>query len=195
MRFLSQLPAACLIGLSLSMDAFAVAIGNGIHQTGATLRHALITAAFFGLFQGGMPLLGWCLGSAFVDLIDPFDHWIAFGLLVLIGVNMILDACREPDPAEAPAAPFRFRTLLMTSTATSVDALAVGVSFSMMGIHSLLAVAWRAGIILTVTFVMGLAGFYLGRWFGVLRQRPAGIAGGLVLIGIGGKILLEALLR
>jgi putative Mn2+ efflux pump MntP len=195
-----------LIGLSLSMDAFAISVGSGISIKGLKPYHALRASFFFGIFQFVMPVAGWYLGYSFASYIKNFDHWVAFGLLAFIGGKMVIEALREgKEKKEADTnsitvtedrdgksnSDIRSISCLLTlSIATSVDALAVGLSFSLLGQD-----IWvpAAGIGL-VTFLVCMTGFEAGRRIGPLLEKGAEIAGGLVLIGIGIKILLEHLL-
>lgn len=181
-----------LIAVGLAMDAFAVSITNGIKQSSSRFRHALISALSFGIFQGVMPLLGWLLGIGFSDKIQAIDHWVAFGLLLFIGTRMIYEAF-EDAPCDTGHECFHFKTLLLMSVATSIDALAVGVSFSMAGISTLYQIIWASGTIAAVTAVICTAGFYIGRFFGCVGKKGAETAGGAVLILMGLKILIEHL--
>jgi putative Mn2+ efflux pump MntP len=184
-----------LIGLSLSMDAFAVSVGSGISIRDLKLFHALRGAFFFGLFQFIMPVAGWYLGRSIFSLIEDYDHWIAFVLLALIGGKMIKESFDiKLSPREAAggagkaAADIRsLGTLFVLTVATSIDALAVGISYSVLDRD-----IWSAaGLIGGITFAVCLAGFELGRRIGLLFEKTAQITGGLILIGIGVKILLE----
>jgi putative Mn2+ efflux pump MntP len=194
-NFIGEYLPAVLIGVSLSMDAFAVSVGSGVSIPGLKFFHALRASFFFGLFQFLMPVAGWLLGNSFASLIGNFDHWVVFGLLSLIGGKMILESLKAgkaaPGQAAGPGAGIRnIWTLLSISLATSIDALAVGVSFSLLdqGI-------WRNALIIGgVTFCCCLAGFEFGRRLGRLFERWAGVAGGVVLIGVGARVLLEHLL-
>lgn len=186
-----------LIGVGLSMDAFAVAICKGLGMKRINWQHALIIALFFGGFQALMPLVGWALGTQFASLITPIDHWVAFGLLVFIGGKMLRDALRgdvecdcENGVCAAGEQRLDYRELLMMAIATSIDALAVGVTFAFLGVSIWLAIA----IIGVTTFVLSFAGVVIGNQFGSRFEKPATIAGGVVLILIGLKILLEGLL-
>ena len=173
-----------LIGVSLAMDAFAVSVTNGMTQTRSRFPHALATAASFGLFQGIMPFLGWALGK--------IDHWIAFGLLAFIGIHMIVEAVRGNECQKGETA-FSVRTLLVLSLATSIDALAVGVSFALTGTATLGGILFNCAVIAGVTLVLCLIGFYIGRRFGCLFKNKAEIAGGCILTLMGIKILIEHL--
>jgi putative Mn2+ efflux pump MntP len=183
-----------LLGLSLSMDAFAVSVSSGVSIPGLKPFYAIRASFSFGLFQFVMPLAGWYLGSAFAGYINAVDHWIAFGLLALIGGKELWGALSE----KAAATPEKSRadirslpTLLNLSVATSIDALAVGISLSIMGQN----IWFGAAIIGGITFVVCLSGFEFGRRLGGIFKKSARIAGGVILIGIGIKILLEHLLR
>ncbi|GHU93341.1 putative manganese efflux pump MntP [Spirochaetia bacterium] len=193
-----------LIGVSLSMDAFAISVSSGISIPGLRPFYALRSSFFFGLFQFIMPVAGWFLGSTFAGYIDAFDHWVVFALLAFIGGKMALESLRLKDEGEkdegGKAAESgrteknndirNMGTLLTLSAATSIDALAVGVSFSLLK----QGVWLNAGIIGAVTLLICLAGFEFGRRLGRLFEKWAGLAGGLMLIGIGTKILIEHLI-
>ncbi len=192
-----------LIAVGLSMDAFAVSVSNGIIIKDLKISHALKVALYFGVFQALMPLAGWLAGSQFKDYIVNIDHWIAFGLLTLIGGKMIREAFGEADDGAesvedmcevaistqgtACENPLRMGRLLVLAVATSIDALAVGVSFAFLRV----SIVWSAVIIGLITFVICYAGVYIGNKFGGLLKKKAEIVGGLILIGIGLKILLE----
>lgn len=181
-----------LIGVGLSMDAFAAAICGGLRMRKHILKRALVIALFFGGFQALMPLLGYALGSQFADAIDAFDHWIAFGLLLVIGGKMIAEAVREADQpsrdAEPPDAPLDLKELGLMAVATSIDALAVGVSFAFLEVDIRMA----APLIGCTTFLIALGGVYIGHAFGARFRAQAEILGGAILILIGLKILLNA---
>jgi len=175
-----------LIGLSLSLDAFAVSISAGVSIKDLKTFHAVRACLFFGFFQFAMPVAGWYLGTAFAVYIRAFDHWIAFGLLAFVGGKMIWETFHDSDSAaDIRALP----CLLTLSIATSIDALAVGLSFSILGQGIWLSAALIGGI----TFAVCLIGFEFGRRIGALLKKWAGVAGGLILIGIGVKILMEHL--
>ena len=159
-----------LIAVGLSMDAFAVSVCKGLCMKRLDMRQALVIALFFGGFQGLMPLLGWALGTQFERYITPVDHWIAFGLLALIGGKML-------------------RELVMLAIATSIDALAVGITFAFLRVD----IALSVGLIGVTTFVLALVGVAVGHRFGARYEKAAAIAGGVVLVLIGTKILLEHL--
>jgi putative Mn2+ efflux pump MntP len=184
--------AVLFIALSLSMDAFAVSVSSGVGIRDLKFFHALRASFFFGLFQFLMPLAGWCLGSVFTSYIEAFDHWIAFGLLAFIGGKMLVEALRRgPDrTGKTAAGDIRgLKTLLILSVATSIDALAAGISLSIMGSGVWLSAAIIGG----VTFLVCLCGFEFGRRVGLVLEKWAQTAGGLILIGIGVKILVQHL--
>ncbi len=174
------------------MDAFAVSISSGCGMQNPRSEHILVIALSFGLFQAIMPIIGWYTGSLFSHLILGFDHWIAFGLLAAIGVHMIYDAAQSPkdcpDPDENPKhlihKPLR---LLMLSVATSIDALAVGLSFSFAG-YSIFPAVFLIG---AITFFLSAVGVKAGSTLYVLLEDKVEIVGGLILIAIGTNILLQ----
>lgn len=175
-----------LIAVGLSMDAFAVAICKGLSLKRMNYKIAFITAAFFGGFQALMPLLGFLLGTQFAEYITSFDHWIAFVLLSIIGINMIKESsCR----VEAAGDCFNLKNMLVLSLSTSIDALAIGVTFSFLRVNIIPAVS----LIGTTTFVFSFLGVMLGNVFGARFKSKAEFTGGIILIGMGLKILLEHL--
>lgn len=176
-----------LIAVGLSMDAFAVAVCKGLSVKQLKLRHALLTGLYFGLFQALMPLAGYALGTQFQEFITDIDHWIAFVLLCLIGINMIREACSKET--EVLNDSFRFAVMLPLALATSIDALAVGVTFSFLQVNILPAVLF-IGII---TFGLSAVGVKIGHVFGTKYKSFSEFLGGLVLIAMGIKILLEHL--
>ena len=176
-----------LIALSLAMDAFAVSISTGIAVPGFGPRQAARIGLWCGAFQFAMPLMGWALGSSVSAYIEAVDHWIAFGLLALIGGNMIREALFGGE--EEAVTDLSVRRLFLLALATSIDALAVGVSLAFVKVDILLA----AGVIGAVAFLLAMLGGLLGRRLGQLFQRRATLLGGLVLVFIGGKILAEHL--
>lgn len=181
-----------LIGVGLSMDAFAVSICQGLSMTKIKWGHALTVGLYFGGFQALMPFTGWMLGSQFAGRIQQYDHWVAFVLLVLIGGNMIREALSgEEDEAEDAAigAGLDHKKLFLMAIATSIDALAVGVTFAFLDIAILPAI----GIIGTTTFFISVAGVAVGCWFGARYKKRAEITGGIILVLLGVKILLEHL--
>lgn len=176
-----------VLAVGLSMDAFAVSICKGLSIQKLKLRHAFIVGAWFGVFQAMMPAAGYLLGSAFADMIVAVDHWIAFALLAFIGGNMIREAFgkgeEECDPSLGPV------TMLLLAVATSIDALAVGVTFAFLRVDVVLAVT----LIGLCTFVISTMGVKIGNVFGVRYKARAELMGGIVLILIGIKILLDHL--
>lgn len=174
-------------GIALSMDAFAVSIGKGLSVQRVKAKHSLICGAWFGGFQALMPLLGFLLASSFAEYIKQYDHWIAFALLFLIGVNMLREAFSKEEK-EADAS-FSVKTMLLLAVATSIDALATGVSFAVTDTNIWLAVS----IIGVTTFLFSAAGVKVGSIFGRKYQSKAEFLGGVILILIGVKILIEHL--
>jgi putative Mn2+ efflux pump MntP len=172
------------------MDAFAVSVSSGISIRDLKWFHVLRASLFFGLFQFLMPIGGWFLGKTFISLISAYDHWIVFGILTFIGGKMIKEALSPKKGAspQASAGDIRNLGILLTLTiATSIDALAVGLSFSILSQQ-----IWGpAALIGGITFLVCLIGFEFGRRIGLIFEKGAQIAGGLILIGIGLKILLE----
>ena len=181
-----------LIGVGLSMDAFAAAICQGLSMTRIKWGHALTVGLYFGGFQALMPFTGWMLGSQFADRIQQYDHWIAFILLVLIGGNMIREALSgdEEDAAQAETdLRLDHKKLFLMASATSIDALAIGVTFAFLETAILPAI----GIIGCTTFCISVAGVAVGCWFGARYKKRAEITGGAILVLLGIKILLEHL--
>ena len=180
-----------LFGVGLSMDAFAVAICKGLAMKQVNKKQMFIIALFFGGFQALMPLIGFMLGSAFADKIVAFDHWIAFILLLYIGGKMLIDAIKEwkdVDKVEVMDPPLDIKELTLMAIATSIDALACGVTFSFNENFNIL----RAVIIIGLTtFVISSGGVYVGNIFGGKYKAKAQLAGGCILIFLGVKILLE----
>ena len=189
------------IAVSLAMDAFAVSVTNGVTARNFTWKKALLAAFCFGLFQAAMPLIGWLLGSGAYSLIASFDHWIAFALLALIGGKMIVDtvrAIRHPD-AETDGMLLNGKMILMQGVATSIDALAIGISFAALGFDRLFSLAtvniWSACLLIgLVAFVLSAMGGLLGKRIGRFFQNKAGLVGGIILLLIGIKILIEHLM-
>lgn len=176
------------IGIALSMDAFSVSICKGLATKKFSLKTAVICGLWFGGFQALMPIIGYFLGAQFENLIVAIDHWIAFGLLLLIGANMIREAVKgeESESADSTTA---FKTMFMLAVATSIDALAVGVSFAFLQVN-----IWISVLIIGVTtFVFSFGGVAIGNFFGARYSKPAEITGGVILILLGTKILLEHL--
>lgn len=180
-----------LIAVGLSMDAFAVAVCKGLAMKGKVNRgHALTIALFFGGFQALMPLIGWALGRQFEGYITRIDHWVAFVLLAVIGGKMVWEALREGEACPAEAAErLDLKELTVLALATSIDALAVGITFAFLKADIALSVT----LIGLTTFLLSLAGVCIGHTFGARFKQKAEIAGGAILILIGLKILLEHL--
>ena len=176
-----------LIGVGLSMDAFAVAVCQGLCMPKLNLRYAAVIALFFGGFQALMPALGYLLGSQFESMITQIDHWIAFVLLGIIGSSMIKES-RE-DEEEEVSASFDVKTMLALAGATSIDALAVGVTFAFLHVN----IVWAVTFIGCTTFVLSAIGVKAGNVFGMKYKSRAELAGGVILILMGIKILLEHL--
>jgi len=184
-----------LLALALSMDAFAVSVASGICVSNLSFRHALRASLSFGAFQFAMPVAGWLLGSTFRAYIQGFDHYIALALLAFVGGKMIKESFEAKDPAscsdeEKAKSDIRdFKTLMLLSVATSIDALAVGLYYSVLGSPIL----GPAAVIGAVTFALCLAGTEFGKRIGARFERWAELAGGIVLIGLGIKIFVEHL--
>ena len=177
-----------LIAVGLSMDAFSVSICKGLTTKKFSWRMALICGLWFGLFQALMPIIGYFLGAQFQELIEAYDHWIAFGLLALIGANMIREALSKKEEESTNGA-LDVKTMFLLAIATSIDALAVGVSFACIQVELWSSVA----VIGLTTFLFSVLGVKIGNVFGSRYEKSAGIVGGIILILIGLKILLEHL--
>jgi putative Mn2+ efflux pump MntP len=177
-----------LIALGVSADAFAVALGKGLHMRRLNYRTAILIAVTFAVFQAGMPLLGWFLGNQLEDYITEIDHWIAFGLLALIGGKMLWDAFTGGEDKEEDDR-LKVRELLLLAVATSVDALAVGISFAFLAVPIVSSVI----VIGLTTLVLTFAGVLIGHRAGLKFRGPAEIVGGGILILIGTGILFEHL--
>lgn len=183
-----------LTAVGLAMDAFAVSICKGLGMRKMRYGQAVVIGLYFGVFQALMPLIGWLLGTSFSRYIQAFDHWIAFVLLAFIGGKMLWDVFHEEDEAETAQkldAKLDHRELFMLAIATSIDALAVGIAFACLDVE-----IWSSvSIIGIVTFVISFCGVWIGNRFGGRFEKKAGIAGGIVLMGIGVKILLDHLIH
>ena len=175
-----------LVAVSLSMDAFAVSVCKGLSVKKLRPRHCATAGLYFGGFQALMPLLGWLLGRQFESLIKSIDHWIAFVLLALIGANMIREALGDEEDVNDS---FSFKTMLPLAVATSIDALAVGVTFAFLEVRILPAVSFIG----VVTFLLSALGVKIGSIFGTKYKSKAELTGGVILILLGLKILLEHL--
>jgi putative Mn2+ efflux pump MntP len=181
-----------LIAVGLSMDAFAVSVCKGLGMKRINFKVAVVLALFFGGFQALMPVIGWALGSQFLWLISPIDHWIAFILLAIIGGKMLWVAFHDDEDDSDDSSDANVIDLgeyLMLAIATSIDALAMGISFAALSVNIVAA----ASFIGVITFVLTVAGVAVGHFFGVRYEKPATIVGGVVLILIGLKVLLEHL--
>lgn len=181
-----QITELFILAVGLSMDAFAVSICKGLSLGKIKLKHMCIAGLWFGGFQALMPTLGYFLGSFFADMIAQYDHWFAFVLLVFIGGNMIREAFGTTEELDASMS---IPSMLLLAIATSIDALAVGVSFAFLQVDILQA----ASLIGVTTFVFSAAGIKIGSLFGAKYQSKAELAGGIILILIGIKILLDGL--
>ncbi len=180
-----------LLALGLSMDAFAVSVCKGLAMKKATVKAGVLCGAWFGGFQAVMPLLGFFLGKLFAGAIEAFDHWVAFGLLALIGINMLRDVfSKECDCCEEQDADLSAKTMFIMAVATSIDAMAVGISLAMTGNVNIYLAVLLIGVI---TFALSALGVKIGNIFGSRFEKKAQFAGGVILILLGVKILLEHL--
>ena len=178
-----------LIAIGLSMDAFSVSICKGLTTKRFSWRMALVCGLWFGGFQALMPIIGYFLGTQFQELIESYDHWIAFGLLFLIGTNMIREAVWGGKDEKADNSSLDFKTMFLLAVATSIDALAVGVSFACIQVK-----LWSSVLVIGITtFLFSVLGVKIGNVFGRKFEKSATIIGGIILIIIGLKILLEHL--
>ena len=184
---------ALLLAIGLSMDAFAVSVCKGLSMKKATLKHGMICGGWFGSFQALMPLMGYLLGSLFAAYIRRFDHWIAFGLLAFIGINMLREAFSKEEECCCEKVDLSVKTMFVMAIATSIDALAAGISLAMSN-NSPLHVYITIGLIGVITFVMSTIGVKIGNIFGSRFEKKAQAAGGIILVLLGLKILLEHLL-
>lgn len=175
-----------LIAAGLSMDAFAVAICKGLATREFSVKRMLCVGAWFGAFQALMPSIGYFLGSSFAEYIVKFDHWVAFVLLCVIGINMIRESRECEDEVSDDMS---FKTMFLLAVATSIDALAVGITFALKNVNEVYSYI----IIGVITFVLSGIGFFVGNRFGMKYRSRAELVGGAVLIVIGLKILLEDL--
>ena len=177
-----------LIAIGLAMDAFAVSIAKGITISNHRKKTALVMATFFAVFQMFMPVIGWIAGLGLEELITGIDHWIAFGLLALIGARMIYDSTKKEDPQRESN--IRLHALLILSVATSIDALMVGLSFAFLQTAIVIPII----VIGIVTFSLSYLGFHFGNVIGNILGSKIKVIGGVILIAIGVKILLEHLM-
>jgi putative Mn2+ efflux pump MntP len=179
----------CGVAVGLAMDAFAISVVSGSVFKELHIRHALRMAFFFGAFQAVMPLIGYAAGQTFARYIENYDHWVAFGLLIVIGGKMIYEAFKIEEVEKKPQDPSNLIVLLVLSIATSIDALAVGVTLSLVTDHIFVAVI----IIGLITFSLSWAGYEIGKRIGHFFENKIEILGGLILIAIGLKILITHL--
>lgn len=175
-----------LIAVGLAMDAFAVSVCKGLSMSKMEWKKAVIIGLYFGGFQALMPLIGYVLGVGFEDKIKSLDHWIAFVLLVFIGMNMIKEAFEIKEESNDK---IDFKTMIILAIATSIDALAVGVTFAFLNVNIMLAIS----LIGIITFIISMIGVKIGNVFGDKYETKAELAGGFILIFLGAKILLEHL--
>ena len=176
-----------LVAIGLAMDAFAVSVCKGLSMKKMSWNKAIIVGLYFGIFQGLMPVIGYFLGTAFQSLVTQIDHWIAFGLLVFIGSNMLKEAFAKNS--ENCNDKVDLKTMLVLAIATSIDALAIGITFAFLNVNLIIAVS----IIGIITFAISVIGVKIGNKFGDKYERKAEAVGGLILIFMGVKILLEHL--
>ena len=176
------------IACGLAMDAFAVSVASGFAEKKLRFRYAFKIAFFFGLFQAVMPVVGWLMGFGLRGYIAEVDHWIAFGLLALVGGKMIYESFKLKE-AENSSSPHGIYVLLLLSIATSIDALAIGISLTLINVPIIMP----AIVIGIVTFIFSYSGVYIGNRFGHFFERKIEALGGVILIGIGLKILIEHL--
>ena len=177
-----------LLGTGLSMDAFAVAVCKGLASKRPDIKKGLIVGTWFGMFQALMPLTGYLLGNTFASYIGRIDHWIAFILLSFIGFNMIREAFGENEKEMDGS--LEIMNMMLLAVATSIDALAVGITFAFLNVN----IAIACTLIGLVTFCISAGGFYLGHFAGRALEKKARILGGVILVGLGIKILAEHLL-
>ncbi len=180
-----------LLAVGLSMDAFAVSICKGLAAHKVSWKEMVCAGCWFGGFQALMPFLGWILGSRFRLFIENIDHWVAFALLGLIGVNMIREALTTKE-ADTVSDSFGIKTMFLMAVATSIDALAVGITFGLL-LDTVAAIVAASLFICSVTFCFSAAGVKIGSIFGLRYERKAELTGGIILLLIGTKILLEHL--
>ena len=176
-----------IIAVGVSMDAFAVSVCKGLSVSRVRPQHALKTGLWFGGFQALMPVIGYFLGMSFADLVSTVDHWIAFVLLAVIGANMIKESFEKEECCSSADSDFSFRVMLAMAIATSIDALAIGVSFAFLRVN-----IWTAVLCIgLVTGAFSAAGVYVGSIFGRKYKSKSEFVGGAILIAMGLKILLE----
>jgi len=178
-----------ILAIGLSFDSFAVSVCSGLKVPHIRFFQAFKVAFILAVFQGLMPVIGWLLGNSMKSLIEPIDHWIAFGLLVLIGGKMIIESLASDGNRDIKN-PLHIKVIVLLALATSIDALAVGFSFSFF----LEKIFWAVFIIGSITFIVSMTGILVGKKTGPKVNKYAEIVGGIILIGIGCKILLEHLI-
>ncbi len=179
-----------LIAIGLSMDAFSVAICRGLEMRKVNMKNTIIIALFFGGFQGLMPIIGWFASVNFSEYITNYDHWIAFILLAIIGGNMIRESLGKEEQTEsADDPPLNYKELFLMAIATSIDALAVGVSFAFLNVE----IFSSAALITATTFCFSVGGVFVGNYFGIKYKSKAEFCGGVILCLLGIKILFEHL--
>ena len=179
-----------LLAVGVSMDAFAVSVCKGLSMSKSGLKESAVCGAWFGGFQALMPLIGFFLGTLFAEAIEAFDHWVAFGLLAIIGINMLKEAFSNDEEDGCCGCDLSFKTMLVMAIATSIDALAVGISLAMAGNVNI----WLSILLIGLTtFSFSALGVKIGNVFGSRFEQKAQIAGGVILILLGLKILLEHL--
>ena len=179
-----------VLAVGVSMDAMAVSICKGLAMKKATLKNAMTCGVWFGGFQALMPLIGFFLGTLFADAIRSFDHWVAFILLAIIGINMLKEALEKGDCCSSASADLSVKTMFVMAVATSIDALAVGISLAMAGLENIFLAVLLIGL---MTCSLSALGVKVGNAFGCKYEKKAQIAGGVILILLGLKILLEHL--
>ena len=179
-----------VLAVGVSMDAMAVSICKGLAMKRASLKNAMTCGVWFGGFQALMPLIGFFLGTLFADAIRAFDHWVAFILLAIIGVNMLKEALEKGECCSTASADLSVKTMFVMAVATSIDALAVGISLAMAGLENIFLAVLLIG---AMTCALSALGVKIGNAFGCKYEKKAQIAGGVILILLGLKILLEHL--
>lgn len=178
-----------LLAIGLAMDAFAVAISKGLNMTKINYKNAITIAVFFGGFHVIMPIIGYFFGSQFSDYVAAFDHWVVFGILVLLGIQMIYEAFRGKADDDKGSEVLLIGQFLVLSVATSIDDLAVGISFALIPNVNI----WFSSVVIgAITFVISFLGVVIGNRFGVKYKKGSEIFGGLILIFIGAHVLLES---
>lgn len=179
----------CILSIGLAMDAFAVSVCKGLSMAKMKWKNAIIIGAYFGYFQALMPVLGYLLGYNFQDRISNIDHWIAFILLGVIGINMIKEAISKENDVHNDSV--KFKDMIVLAIATSIDALAVGITFAFLNVNLILAIS----LIGIITFIISVLGVKVGNIFGDKYEKKAEFAGGIILIFLGIKILVEHLIK